>query len=245
MSPEETQRQIAELRDLRAQLTRWSVGIPVVAIAIVLTSLWLITDAARGLVSEGPRREEFVTSLTTGLKQDVVPVVESIARRTYTDARAGLEREFERLDARAPEISQALGSEVEKLLNNLPNRGEAALKATFGDMLKKREADIRKTFPDATEENVAVFVSNLTSEAEEQAHNLAAKLFGPQLLELDGILQNIDRIRTTEKLSPTDDLATWDTALLVLDILRDEFKDLQIHTIEATPAAAPAKGGAK
>lgn len=245
MSPEETQRQIAELRDLRAQQTRWSVGIPVVAILIVLSSLWLITDAAKGLVNEGPRREEFVTALTSGLKQDVVPVVESIARRTYTDTRAGLEREFERLNSRAPEISQALGSEVEKLLNNLPKRGESALKATFGEMIKKREADIRKTFPDATEQNVATFVANLTSEAEEQAHNLTAKLFGSQLLELDGILANIDRIRATEKLGPDENLATWDTALLVIDLLRDEFKDLHIHETTTTPAAAGQKGGAK
>lgn len=245
MSPEETQRQIADLRDLRAQLTRWSVGIPVVAILIVLTGLWLITDAARGLVNEGPRREEFVTALTGGLKQDVVPMVESIARRTYTDTRAGLEREFERLNSRAPEISQALGSEVEKLLNNLPKRGESALKATFGEMIKKREADIRKMFPDATEQNVSTFVSNLMGEAEEQAHNLTAKLFGPQLIELDGILANIDRIRASEKLGPTEDLATWDTALLVVDLLRDEFKELHVQEVDATPAARGQKGGAK
>ena len=245
MSPEETQRQIADLRDLRGQLTRWSVGIPVVAILIVLSGLWLITDAARGLVTEGPRREEFVTALTGGLKQDVAPVVESIARRTYTDTRAGLEREFDRLNSRAPEISQTLGAEVEKLLNNLPKRGEAALKATFGEMIKKREADIRKMFPDATEQSVTTFVSNLTGEAEEQAHNLTAKLFGPQLIELDGILSNIDRIRASEKLGPTEDLATWDTALLVIDLLREEFKELHVHEVDATPVARGTKGGAK
>ncbi len=245
MSPEETQRQIADLRDLRGQLTRWSVGIPVVAILIVLSGLWLITDAARGLVTEGPRREEFVTALTGGLKQDVAPVVESIARRTYTDTRAGLEREFDRLNSRAPEISQTLGAEVEKLLNNLPKRGESALKATFGEMIKKRESDIRKMFPDATEQNVTTFISNLTAEAEEQAHGLTAKLFGPQLIELDGILSNIDRIRASEKLGPTEDLATWDTALLVIDLLRDEFKELHVHEVDATPVARGTKGGAK
>ena len=55
-------------------------------------------------------------------------------------------------------------------------------------------------------------------------------------------MDDVAYIQKTEKASAGEDLASWDMALIVFDLIRDEFADL--HVTEVTPVA-PAKPAKK
>jgi hypothetical protein len=105
-------------------------------------------------------------------------------------------------------------------------------------MLKKREADIRKQFPDVTEEKVATLTLQLTELTQQRLDHVTHQLFMPHLESLSNVMDDISHIQRTENPTGREDLASWDMALLVFDLIRDEFGDL--HAAEATPSS-PAK----
>jgi len=238
MTPEEVSAQIKELESLRARLRLWRTVIPLATIAIVCYGVFSIYRAAEDLVAEGPPREEFVAAFTDGLKREVQPTVEKVAQQTFSETRRAVEQELARLNDRTPEMAGALKREVEALIHNIPRRGEKVLQTSFGTMLKKREADIRKTYPDVTEQRVATLVLGLTDLAQQRFEHVTHQLFSPHLESLSGIMDDVALIQKTEAIGPREDLASWDMALVVFDLIRDEFADL--HVTEADPVM-PAK----
>lgn len=234
MTPEEVSNQIRELESVRSQLRLWRTAIPLVAVSVISYGVFTIYDSAASLVTEGPPREEFVAALTDGLNKEVRPVVEKIAQQTFSETRDAVNKELARLNDRTPEMAGALKKEVETLMHNIPRRGEMVLQASFGTMLKKREADIRKQYPDVTEQKVATLMLALTELTHERLDHVTHHLFSPHLESLSGIMADISHIQRTETINPKDDLASWDMALLVFDLIRDEFADL--HVDEADPA---------
>ena len=100
--------------------------------------------------------------------------------------------------------------------------------------VEKREGDIRKQYPDVTEQKVATLMLGLTELCHERLDHVTHHLFSPHLESLSNIMQDVAHIQRTEALNPKDDLASWDMALLVFDLIRDEFADL--HVDEADPA---------
>ena len=233
MSSEETSRQIAELLSLRAQLRRWRLGITLAVTVIVVGGIWSIYDAGNSLAREGPEQEELVAEFTKGLNSEVVPLVEKVALQTFHATRIGVEKELAKLDQRTPELALALRKEIEALVRNVPHRGEKVLQASFGAMLKKREAAIRKSYPDVTEQRVASLVVTLVDVTEEQVDHMINHLFTPHLESINSVLDNMAHIQKTETLRPDEELASWDMALLVFDLIRDEFGEL--HVSEITP----------
>lgn len=234
MTPEEVSNQIIELESLRAKLRLWRIVIPLATVAIVCYGVFSIYRAGEDLVADGPPREEFVANFTDGLKREVQPAVERIAQQTFSQTKRSVERELARLNDRTPEMAGALKKEVETLIHNIPRRGETVLQASFGAMLKKREADIRKMYPDVTEQKVASLVLGLTELTQQRLDHVTQQLFSPHLESLSLIMENVVRIQRTETVSAQEDLASWDMALVVFDLIRDEFADLSVT--EATPA---------
>lgn len=238
MTPEEVSTQVRELEALRAQLRLWRTAIPLIAVGVIAYGVFTIYRAAESLVAEGPPREEFVAAFTDGLNTEVRPTVEKIAQQTFSETREAVNKELARLNDRTPEMAGALKKEVESLIHNLPRRGEKVLQASFGTMLKKREADIRKQYPDVTEQKVATLVLRLTDLTQERLDHVTHHLFSPHLESLSGIMEDVAHIQRSESVSAREDLASWDMALLVFDLIRDEFAEL--HVTESEPTI-PAK----
>ncbi len=238
MTPEEVATQVRELESARSQLRLWRTAIPLVAAGVISYGVFTIYDSAASLVTEGPPREEFVAAFTDGLNQEVRPVVERIAQQTFSETREAVNKELARLNDRTPEMAGALKKEVETLMHNIPRRGEKVLQASFGAMLKKREADIRKQYPDVTEQKVATLVQGLTDLTHQRIDHVTHQLFSPHLESLSGIMEDVAHIQRTEVINPKEDLASWDMALLVFDLIRDEFADLHMHEVDP---AVPAK----
>lgn len=238
MTPEEVSTQVRELEALRAQLRLWRTAIPLIAVGVIAYGVFTIYRSAESLVAEGPPREEFVAAFTDGLNTEVRPTVEKIAQQTFSETREAVNKELARLNDRTPEMAGALKKEVESLIHNLPRRGEKVLQASFGTMLKKREADIRKQYPDVTEQKVATLVLRLTDLTQERLDHVTHHLFSPHLESLSGIMEDVAHIQRSESVSAREDFASWDMALLVFDLIRDEFSEL--HVTESEPTI-PAK----
>ncbi len=234
MTPEEVSTQVRELEGLRAQLRLWRVAIPLITVGVIVYGVVTLYQTAAGLVVEGPPREEFVAAFTDGLNKEVRPTVEKVAQQTFTETRAAVNKELLRLNDRTPELAAALKKEIEALIHNIPQRGEKVLQGSFGAMLKKREADIRKQYPDVTEARVAALLVELTGLAEQRVDHVTHHLFEPHLVSLTGIMEDVAHIQRTEP-ATGGDLASWDMALLVFDLIRDEFDEL--HVKETNPAA--------
>jgi len=236
MPPEEVSAQVRELEALRAQLRLWRVAVPLITVGVVVFGVVTLYRAAQGLVAEGPPREAFVAAFTDGLNREVRPAVERVAQQTFSETRAAVNRELARLNDRTPELAAALKREVEALIHNIPRRGEKVLRGSFGTMLKKREADIRKQYPDVTEARVATLVLELTGLAEQRLDHVTHQLFEPHLVSLTGIMEDVAHIQRTEP-AAGGDLASWDMALLVFDLIRDEFEELHVRDTDPVPPA--------
>lgn len=233
MSPEEVSAQLRELKSLRAQLRLWRTVVPLISVGVVTLGVFSLYRSAESLVSEGPPREEFIAAFTDGLKREVQPTVEKVAQQTFSETKRAVEKEMVRLNERTPEMAGALKKEVEALIQNVPRRGEKVLQASFGAMLKKREAEIRKQYPDVTEQKVATLVLGLTELTQQRLDHVTHQLFSPHLESLGNIMEDVARIQRTENPGPNAELASWDMALLVFDLIRDEFGEL--HVLENDP----------
>jgi hypothetical protein len=238
MTLEEVSSQVRELELLRSQLRLWRTAIPLITVGVIAYGVFTIYRSAESLVVEGPPREEFVEAFIDELNTEVRPTVEKIAQQTFSETREAVNKELARLNDRTPELAGALKKEVESLIHNLPRRGEKVLQASFGAMLKKREAEIRKQYPDVTEQKVATLVLQLTDLTQERLDHVTHHLFSPHLESLSGIMEDVAHIQRSESVSGREDLASWDMALLVFDLIRDEFAEL--HVTESEPTI-PAK----
>lgn len=242
MTPEEVSNQVRELESLRAQLRLWRTLVPLITLSMIALGVYTIYRAGDNLVADGPPREEFVAAFTDGLNREVRPTVEKVAQQTFSETKRAVEKELSRLNDRTPELAGALKKEIETLIHNIPRRSEKALQASFGAMLQKREAEIRKLYPEVTEKRVATLVLGLTDLSQQRLEHVTQQLFSPHLESLSLIMDDVAYIQKTEKASAGEDLASWDMALIVFDLIRDEFADL--HVTEVTPVA-PAKPAKK
>jgi hypothetical protein len=232
MTPEVTSNKIAELNSLRSQLNRWRMGIPITVLTIMFVCMFKIYSAGRDLTVPGPGRDEFVANVQQGLKQDVQPIVELIAKQTYLETKNAVQDEFEKINARTPEFAAALKMEVEQLVRNIPNRTEEVVAKSFSEALARQELEVREMFPEVDEKRVSEVVLKLTEAAQEQCEFVGEKMFQPHLISINNMIEDLQVISKSEKVSGADSLASWEMALIVFDLLRDEFD--QVHPAPET-----------
>jgi vacuolar-type H+-ATPase subunit H len=242
-SPQEIQSQISELNALRGQAKTWRIGMILGLLVIVIGCVLLIINAVLGLAKPGPAQDAFMSELKTGMDSQVLTPVKQIAQKTMSDLRKDLEVELKKAGDRAPEIMEALNNELAELQQNIPDRGQRVLQATFGREFELRQKKIEKMFPGVNEEKIAEMVENIISESEASMEHLSHVLFGQHTRSLNGIVDHIDTIKKTEQVDPQEQMATWETALLVFDVLREELRVFE----QDSPAkpAAPADAKAK
>jgi hypothetical protein len=240
VTSEEIQQKVVELEALRSQTRIWRIGSSIAIIVIVVFCVGLLVNSVHGLFRPGPVQDQFASALTSDLKRDVLPSVQSIASDALTQSKPEIEASFTNLNQQTPELTTSFMRQLTILQRDIPQRGDKALDATYGAMLKSQEAKIRQMFPEATEANVASLVDNMTTEGHNQIVADNDTLFSKHEAALAGIETDLTTIQNSETVTPDQDKANWEMAVSVVDFFHDDLKQLQSEG--AQPAIKPAKG---
>jgi gas vesicle protein len=241
MNPEVTTQKIAELHALRSRISRWRLGTPIAIIFVVVFFLMTIYNAGNSLAAPGPVRDQFVESVQRGMRDDVEPIVRHVALQTFHSTRNSVQEEFAKLSDRTPEFAEAVYKEVETLIENVPTRTRTQLSDILADSFAKQEDVLKEMFPEVTEDNVSDLLEKLVKIADSQAEHLSTRLFEHHLVSINNIIDDLEVIRKSESIRPSDDLASWDMAGLVFDILRSEFDEIHPAPDGETPTASSAE----
>jgi low affinity Fe/Cu permease/mRNA-degrading endonuclease YafQ of YafQ-DinJ toxin-antitoxin module len=237
-SPDEMQRNIEEIAALRASTRNWRLGMILGILIIVITCVMLIGNSVRALAEKGPVQEALLKDLKTGMETQVVPPVKQLAQRTMRDLEKSLKKEADKAAERAPEIMEAFNKELETLQTNIPKRGEEVLKSTFGAEFKRREKKIQQMFPGITDQKISTVVDNIIGESHASMEHLSHVLFGQHTKALNDIFAHLETIQKTEKVDPKDEATTYEIALAVFDLVRDELSVFEKSATNAPPARA-------
>lgn len=214
--------EIAELEALKASASRWKIGSTLLTVVVVIGCVLSVIQNINGLAQEGPAQDEMIRELRAGIEQAVVPEVRLQARRTIDNLKPAIDEEIDNLENRSEEIAHRFFRELKQMESNLGGEAERILEDTFGSELEAREASIRKRHPEMTPEKVKGLVNALYGELERKVNDVSDELFTPHLAALGGIVEHIDTIKRTE-LKGEGDEVNVDLALIILDIVRNEF----------------------
>lgn len=218
------EKQIQEIKELKFQLTCWRWGLTGVGVFIALVAIGTVNRAFRGLTDKGPTQDRFVKELSAQMQADVKPIVEDMAKQTIAEVRPEIESAIQDVNGQMPELAQSALAEFDQLQHNLPARGEKVLKDKFVAMLMKKEDELHKLFPEATDEQIERLLTNLAESAGSEAQGAAIELFGPHIDSLTKIHENIEAIHQKEAASLAGVDPSWEMGLLVLDIFREDLE---------------------
>lgn len=177
MTSEEVKAKIREHESLQKQIKFWRWGTSAAVVAITVSCVGSLVNQVHDLFQPGPTQTAFANSLTEGLKRDVVPSVTDMAKQALTDSKPEVQSAFTKLNTRVPELTSTSLKQFDILQKELPERGDKALQASFGAMVKRQEPKIRATYPDVTEDKVQALVTNMTQEGENQIVSANDTLF--------------------------------------------------------------------
>lgn len=241
MQSEQINAKINELDSMRREMTFWRVG-GVISVAVILAiCLYLLNSSVQGLVQQGPAQDIYLAELQRGMDEDLVPRLQQVASQTLTEMQPVVIAEFEQLNTRVPELTQATLKEVEILQINVPERAEKVLDETFGQALRAQEPKIREMFPSVTEDQVQGLMASLGSMATNRGSKVADELLLPHTNRMRRIVENLHEIESTEKATVTGEAADWHMGLLVLDLVREDLKVFEPKPEPAPAIAAPDK----
>ena len=232
------QANIRELEALRGQTRLWRWGITLALLATTIICLVTLRNAATSLTSDGATKAAFVQDLSDRMQKDALPTIEQMGTQALHEV--NFNAEVQKLNKRTPELTQASLAQVKLFGDELPVRGKKVLDATFGTALKQQQTKIKTMFPEATDAQVSTLMTNLTNEAMTQAADINDQLFTQHKQAVDSILKDFATIQTTGASEAKGEAPTWDMALLIFDLARNDLKAL-------TPqdSAAPKSKGAK
>lgn len=228
MSTEDINKQILELEGLRRQTRRFSLGITLALAVVVLVGVGAIISSFYDLTVAGAKQDLFLKQLGGRLQVQVLPMVQKLVDPSIKRLKPAVETELQRLDARAPEIVNVAIRELNTLGTNLPVRAGFILEETVGKELQKRDARLRKMFPEATDEQVAILLNNIHLEAQDQLLKTGETLFNPHLNSIQNILADLGKIEKTEAVNTKQEISPWQMAYLFMDVFTQEFKDLSV-----------------
>lgn len=218
------QQKIQELKNLKTQLRWWKSGLFVAGVFVVVVSVSTINNAFRGLVEQGPTQDKYIKTMSASLKEEIVPLVEDMAKQTISEVQPQINKSIDKANKRLPELAQASLAELDKLEESLPKRGEAVLKKSFGEMLVKKESELQAMFPEATPEQIDRLLVNLAESSGDQAQDAAYSLFGKHYESLQTIHVNLEAIANAERASLVGVDPNWEMGLLVVDLFREELQ---------------------
>jgi hypothetical protein len=228
MSTEAINQQIQELESLKRQTRRFNLCITLALAIVVLVGVGAIINSFYGLTVSGPKQEAFLKQLGHRLQVEVLPMARKLADPSIKRLKPVVEKELQRLDARAPEVADAAIRELNILGANLPVRAGIVLDQTVGKALQQRDARLRKMFPGATDRQVVNLLDSIHIEAQDQLLKTGEKLFNPHLNSIQKILADLEKIEKTEAVNTKQEINPWQVAFLFMDVFTQEFKDLAV-----------------
>lgn len=242
MDPSTTQAQIQELESVRKQINLWRSGAVAIVFVTTIICVGVLYSDVKALALQGPAQERFISQFQAGLNENVVPRLREEAGRTVTEMQPVVQAEFLKLNDRVPELTQASLKQIDELQKSLPERSAKALDETFTAALNEQEPEIRKMFPDATEEQVKGLFTNLGNVVAARGESMADELLSPHLAAMTAIHENLKKIQASDKASAAKAGDDWQLGLAVFDVLRDDVKDLTISDKKAAKLLADAAG---
>ncbi|CAN5494765.1 hypothetical protein BH11ARM2_BH11ARM2_22490 [soil metagenome] len=245
MQSEQVRREIKELEAIHRESKWWHIGGTVATLAIVAVCANLLYKSVNGLVSSGKDQDQFVAELKTSLDKDIVPRMQQVASQTITEMQPVVMKEFQGLNSRVPELTQATLDQVQKLQTSIPERSSKVLDETFGKALKDQEPEIRKMFPNVTDEQVKSLMDNLGQMAMKRGSDVANEILLPHTHRIQSIVDNLHKIEATEPKTPNDETADWHMGIIVFDLVRGDLKGLEPKLATNPQTKMTNKGAAK
>ena len=226
MSGEQVTQQIQELDRLRSKIRVCRTTSALAVVIIAVGAAWCIISAVRDLVQPGPRRTEFVDAFQEQFSDEVVPEIKLVAQHTVEQLTPVLREELAKIDLKSPKIVAGVEKELEALKESLPNRAEAVMDTTVGDMIRIREGKIKRMYPNLTDEKIGVLMDNLVDEGQTRVVKVMDELFKPQQDTVDKIIVHLDEIEKVEAPNIKGEKPTWEMALTLFDIVKEDFEGL-------------------
>ena len=165
-----------------------------------------------------------------------------MAKQALTDSKPQVQAAFTRLNDRVPELTSTSLKQFDILQKELPEHGDKALQATYGQMLQRQEPKIKSAYPDVTDASVQALVTNMTNEGQNQIVSANNTLFSKHLAALNSIESDITKIQATEPVTADEDKANWEMALLVVDNFHSDLQGLQSSS-DNTPGSVKSGTG--
>jgi hypothetical protein len=228
MNPEQAGSEIKELEALRTQIRWWRWGITAVIAVTVVGCLLTLHQSVTGLTQDGPQREAFVSQFGSNMNTKIVPQVESLGMQAFHSidfASAG-----KKLNERAPAMAQASIEQLNLLNQDIQTRGGAAVNDRFDKMFEERKAKIHALFPEATDEQIASLMTNVSTVASDETGQVTHDLFAPHVASLNNIVVDLDKIRSVEQPNIQGEQPTWQMCFLVSDLLRADLTNSGVLT---------------
>lgn len=241
MDPSTTEAHIQELQGIRKQINLWRGGTATVILVTLVVCLGLLYHDAKALATQGPDQQVFVDRLQTGLNERVVPQLQQAASRSLTEMQPVVQKEFLALNKRVPDVTKATLDQMNMLQTSLPKITSDALTQTFDKALRGRDAEIRKMYPQVTEDQVKALFDNLSKVSSEHGQQMAQTLLSSHISEINDIQKNLRTIAQTEP-ATGNDTDDWQLGLAVFDVVRDDVKDLTLPKGQAASMIAEAAG---
>lgn len=247
MQNQDVRREIQELESLRKQAQFWRLGSVGALLLITVGSLTIMRNSVNGLLRPGPAQDEFSTQLSTKLQNSVVPAMQTLATQTMVQMRPEIEAEVVKLNGRVPDLSNAFLKEMDALQTSVPATGQKVLQDTMGAMLLRKETEVKKMFPDATETNIKSLIQNVNQEAAVRILGSQEKLFSKPMQSLNRIVGGLQTISDTEKVPVQEKNADWEMVSIVVDLMHNDmqaFKPASVKAMDIKSKSAPAKSSA-
>ncbi|HEY3782873.1 MAG TPA: hypothetical protein VGL56_17450 [Fimbriimonadaceae bacterium] len=191
---------------------------------MVVYVLATLNGSVKALTNSGPQQDEYVQNLKDGMNSSVMPRLRSAFAETITEVQPEIKQSFSKLGKRLPEVTSVAKNQLQALETDLPTKGEAVLNQSFRTIITGKQSAIHQMYPDLTDDQLKTLVSNLANEGEIQARAANQDLFAPHQAKLNDILSNIEKIKTQEAANVKHIEPSWDMAILLLDILREDIK---------------------
>jgi hypothetical protein len=222
--------QVRELKRLRTESAWWRWGALTVVALFVAGDVYALRNAVNNLAQPGAGQTEFANTLQTGLQKDIAPQVQDIAGKTLAEMRPQVMAALQKAGQRTPELANASLGQLTTLQQNVSSRSEKVLDDAFTKEFAKREDKIKQMFPDATEDQLRTFTQNMTQMGTARLAAANNQLFSRHLATMTGIVNDMQQIASTEKVTKTGDIPTWEVALTTLDLVRDNLKEVAPQT---------------
>ena len=214
--------QIQELQQIQRGTLYWRAGLTVVFLLVAIICLSTLQSSVNGLAQPGPKQQEFAKLMGENMQTKIIPAAQDLAQETIRGV--DLPGSVQKLNKRAPDVAEAAMSEVRKLAENIPARGQKVLAAELDAALDQQKDKLRKIEASVTEEKLNTILANLTEFGKTEVTELSQELFTAHVQALNGTMKDLVKIEQLEAATAQRDIPTWEMVFLITDIARDDFK---------------------